>query len=109
MDRDKSKMPENVKNISECKKEIHLEIPASEVMKEWGHVVAQYSSRAKIKGFRPGKAPKDMITRMYYADIRETLINNLIPQALNKELAKKKIAPVERSKIKKRSVLEIIE
>jgi len=87
-------MSENVKNISECKKEIDLEIPASEVMKEWDRLVAQYSSRAKIKGFRPGKAPKDMIKRMYYPDIQETIINNLVPRALNKELTGKKIVPV---------------
>jgi trigger factor len=87
-------MLENVKNINECKKEIDLEIPASEVMKEWDRVVAQYASRAKIKGFRPGKAPKDMIKRMYNPDIRETIINNLVPQALNKELTEKKITPV---------------
>jgi len=87
-------MLENIKNISECKKEIDLEIPASEVMKEWDRVVSQYASRAKIKGFRPGKAPKDMIKRMYYSDIRETIINKLVPQALNKELTEKKITPV---------------
>jgi len=87
-------MPENVKNSSGCKKEIHIEIPASEVMKEWERVVAQYASRAKIKGFRPGKAPKDMIKRMYYHDIRETLINNIVPPALNKKLTEEKIQPV---------------
>jgi trigger factor len=56
--------------------------------------MAQYSSRAKIRGFRQGKAPKDMIKRMYSADIRETIINNLVPKALNKELSEKKINPV---------------
>lgn len=86
-------MPENTKNDSGCKKEIHFEIPAAEVMKEWGRVVDQFASRAKIKGFRPGKAPKDMINRMYYQDIRETVINNLVPPALNKKLAEEKIVP----------------
>ena len=89
-------MSENIKKISECKREIELEIPVTEVMQEWNRVVAQYSSRAKIKGFRPGKAPKDMIKRMYYSDIQDTLINNLVPRALNKELTDKKITPVGR-------------
>ena len=89
-------MSENVKKISECKRVIEVEIPVSEVMQEWDRVVAQYSSRAKIKGFRPGKAPKEMIKRMYYADIQDTLINNLVPRALNKELDGKKIDPVGR-------------
>ena len=77
-----------------CKKELELEIPAVEVTQEWDRVIAQYSSRAKIRGFRQGKAPKDMIKRMYSADIRETIINNLVPKALNKELSEKKINPV---------------
>jgi trigger factor len=87
-------MLENVKNINECKKEIQLEIPAAEVMKEWDRVLAQFTSRAKIKGFRQGKAPQDMIKRMYYHDIRETLINNLVPPALNRTLSEKHIRPV---------------
>jgi trigger factor len=87
-------MPEDIKKISECKKEIHIEIPAEEVIKEWENVVAQFVSRARIKGFRQGKAPKDMIKRMYYQDIRETLINNLVPPALNRKLTEEKIIPV---------------
>jgi len=87
-------MSNTIKKISECKREIELEIPVSEVKKEWDRVVDQYSSKAKIRGFRPGKAPKDMITQMYYPEIKETLIKNLIPRALNKEFAEKKINPV---------------
>ena len=85
-----------MKKISECKREIELEIPAPEVENEWDRVVAQYSSRAKIRGFRQGKAPKDLIVRMYYSDIQETLINNLVPRVLNKELTERKINPVGR-------------
>ncbi len=87
-------MSDKTKKNNSCKREIEIEIPASEVMQEFGRVVTQYSSRAKIRGFRPGKAPKDMVKRMYYPEIQETLLNNLIPQALNKELSDKKINPV---------------
>ncbi len=87
-------MSDNIKIINDCKREIELEIPVSEVKKEWDRVIAQYSSKAKIRGFRQGKAPKDMIVRMYYPEIKETLINNLVPRALNKELTEKKINPV---------------
>jgi trigger factor len=87
-------MPDKSKENNECKREIEMEIPVTEVMQELDRVIAQYSSRAKIRGFRPGKAPRDMIKRMYYPDIQETLINNLVPRALNKELSEKKINPV---------------
>ncbi len=87
-------MTDNVKKISECKREIELEIPVVEVQEELNRVIAQYSSRAKIRGFRQGKAPKDMIKRMYFPEIQETLVNNLVPRALKKELNEKKINPV---------------
>jgi trigger factor len=87
-------MSDKSEKNNKCKKELELEIPAAEVMQEWDRVIAQYSSRAKIRGFRQGKAPKDMIKRMYSDDIRETIINNLVPKALNNELSEKKINPV---------------
>jgi trigger factor len=87
-------MPDETKKNSSSKREFEIEIPASEVTREVGRVLAQYSSRAKIRGFRQGKAPQDMIKRMYYADIQETVINNLVPPALNKELSEKKVNPV---------------
>lgn len=87
-------MPEKEKPKNQCKKEFEVEIPVSDVMQELDRVIDQYSSRVKIRGFRPGKAPRDMVKRMYYHDIRETLINNLVPGALNRELSEKNINPV---------------
>lgn len=83
-----------MKKISECKREFEIEIPVDEVEKEMESILAQYSSRAKVKGFRPGKAPKDLIKRMYSAEIREDLINSLVPRALNKELEKSGVEPL---------------
>jgi trigger factor len=87
-------MPNTAKKISESKWEIEIEIPVTETNEEMKRITAQYSSRAKVRGFRPGKAPEEIIKRMYYPDIKETLINSLVPKALNKELKDKNIIPV---------------
>jgi len=79
-------MKSNVKKLSECKREIELEIPENEVTEEFEKIIVQYSARSKIRGFRPGKAPKEIIKRMYYSEIKESLINSLAPKALNNEL-----------------------
>jgi trigger factor len=88
------KMPNTAKKISESKWEIEIEIPVTETTEEMKRITAQYSSRAKVRGFRPGKAPEEIIKRMYYPDIKETLINSLVPKALNKELKDKNVIPV---------------
>jgi trigger factor len=87
-------MSNAAKKISDCKWEIEIEIPVIETNEELKRITAQYSSRAKVRGFRPGKAPAEIIKRMYYSDIKEALINSLVPQALNKELKDKHIIPV---------------
>jgi trigger factor len=87
-------MPNTAKKISESKWEIEIEIPVTETTEEMKRITAQYSSRAKVRGFRPGKAPEEIIKRMYYPDIKETLINSLVPKALNKELKDKNVIPV---------------
>jgi trigger factor len=87
-------MKSNIKILSKCKREIELDIAADEVMKEFERVVAQFSSRAKIPGFRPGKAPLDIIKQKFYPEIKESLINSLVPKALSDELKTQNLNPV---------------
>ena len=87
-------MKNNIKILSGCKREIELDIEADEVMKELERIVTQFSSRAKIPGFRPGKAPRDIIKQRFYPEIKESLFNSLIPKALSGELKTQNLNPV---------------
>jgi trigger factor len=86
-------MSNNAKKIDECKWELEIEIPVTKTTEELKRITAQYSSRAKVRGFRPGKAPEEIIKRMYHSEIKEALINSLVPSALNKELKDRNIIP----------------
>lgn len=87
-------MKGTVKKISESKREIEVVVDVDEVQRELEEILAQYSRRAKIPGFRPGKAPKDIVKRMFFPEIKESLINSLAPKALDKELKAQKLEPV---------------
>jgi trigger factor len=95
-----------VKRISDCKREIELVVPAPEVMKEFDRAVRQFSNRAKIKGFRPGKAPGHIVKQMYLLEIRESVMNSLAPKALNRELKEHNLIPVGNPIINKLSFEE---
>nr|NIM89630.1 hypothetical protein [Candidatus Aminicenantes bacterium] len=69
------KVKSTLKTISQCKRELELEIPEEEVEKEFQRILSQFTARAKIQGFRPGKAPKDMVKRMFFFDIRKSLLD----------------------------------
>ena len=87
-------MKNNVKILSGCKREIELIIEAEKVKEEFDKIVAQFSSRSKVPGFRPGKTPVNIIKQRYYADIKESLINELVPKVLSTELKAQNLNPV---------------
>jgi len=87
-------MKSEIKNLNQCKKELKIEIPADQVAEEYEKILDQFTQRTKIKGFRPGKAPKNVIKNMYFTDIRESLMNTIVPKAINEELKKRDLAPV---------------
>jgi len=83
-----------VTSPSPSKRELEIEIAADEVSKEWDKVLLEYASRARLDGFRRGRAPKEMVKRLFYPDIKETVIENLAPRALRESLRAENISPV---------------
>jgi trigger factor len=88
------KNEETENKTNECNHELKVEIPADEVSKEFEKTLTSFINSAKIKGFRPGRAPKDVVKNMYYSEIKESLINSLAPEVIKKELKKLRVVPV---------------
>jgi len=88
------KKEEQEEKTNECNHELKVEIPADEVSKEFEQTLKSFINSAKIKGFRPGRAPKDVVKNMYYSEIKESLINSLAPEVIKKELKKLNVVPV---------------
>ena len=63
----------------DCTRELVLDIPAEEVSKAYGKVVANYRRYAKIPGFRAGKVPETVIKRKFATEIRKDVIDGLLP------------------------------
>ena len=62
-------MKVKVEDISSVKKKLQIEIPADTVKAELDSAYKELKKNAKIKGFRPGKAPRSLLERMYKKDV----------------------------------------
>jgi trigger factor len=71
--------------IEGCKHALEVEIPVEDVTSETGRVVEELQKRVRLPGFRPGKAPASLILKNFSDDVRQKVLEKLIPQALNKE------------------------
>jgi len=71
--------------VEGCKHSLEISIPVVDVESELGRVTADVQKRAKLPGFRPGKAPTSIIRKQFAGDIRQQVLENLIPKFLQKQ------------------------
>jgi trigger factor len=78
----------------DCKRSLEIEIPLVEVEKASARVTDSIRQRARLPGFRPGKAPVSMIQSRFKGDIRNEIIELLVPQAFRDRVAKEELKVV---------------
>ncbi len=64
------------------------EVPAADVAAKRAEITSTYASQAKISGFRPGKAPKNVIQKRFGKQISEELNDSLFQDACDQALEK---------------------
>lgn len=68
--------------VEGCKHSLEITVPVEEVEAETGRAVAKVQQRAKLPGFRPGKAPPSIIRQHFAGDIRRQVLESIIPKYL---------------------------
>jgi trigger factor len=87
--------------VEGCKHSLEISIPVEEVETETGKVVSTFQHKARLPGFRPGKAPANLIRRQFQGDIRQQVLENLIPRFLDKRVKEEELHLVGRPDITK--------
>ena len=64
-----------------CKHELEITVPVSEIQTETERIVADIQKRAKLPGFRPGKAPASLIRQKFHNEIRQDVLEHILPKA----------------------------
>lgn len=68
------------RDVGVCRQEFEIEVPASEVDAEYLRVARDYRRRARIDGFRKGKAPLDLVRQRFAGAIGEDVSERLAPK-----------------------------
>jgi trigger factor len=80
-----------VENLAPCKKLLRVEVDAKAVDEIFDSITKDYQKQAALPGFRPGKAPRDMVAKKYEADIKDEAKRKLIGENYRKALEEKKL------------------
>src|SRR3989441_6228594 len=73
-----------------------IEVPADAVDATYERVLNRLASRAKLEGFRPGRAPRALVeARLGPAAIREEVVETIVPEVIRQALEEKSIDPID--------------
>ena len=86
--------------VEGCKHEIEITVPVDEVARETDRVIANIQSKARLPGFRPGKAPLSLIRSKFAHQVREDVLENLLPKYFKKKMEEEELQPVGRPSVK---------
>lgn len=88
-------MKVDVKKVNEIKRELRFEVPKDRVTSKLDDVYKDIAKNAKIKGFRPGKAPRHILEKHHGRLAEEEMIKSLVPEVYQEGIINEKLNPID--------------
>src|ERR671935_2705930 len=82
-------------DVNETRKNVRVEIPSDVVTAEIDRIARDYSRKARVPGFRPGKTPPRVIKQRFKEQILHDVAHDLIPRAVDDALREKGLEAVD--------------
>jgi trigger factor len=87
-------MQVQVARISPVVMELAIEVPADAVKSEVEKAYANLQKKARVRGFRPGKAPRQVLAHLYGPQVASDVANAIVTDTLPKALSANNVQPV---------------
>ena len=96
---DASSLEISVEEKENWRRSMEVTVPADIVRKEEVRAAEKLASRARLKGFRKGRVPRQVIESRFGGSLRQETLDNLVGEAYKKALALKELRPISEGEI----------
>ena len=83
-----STVKSDIQDVTETRKIITVSVAAAEVAAQEDKLIKDFQRNAKVPGFRPGKAPANMIRMRYAKELKSELAQRVVSKAHQEGVAK---------------------
>ncbi len=83
-----------VSDLSAVKKKIEISVDQERIQGELDKSVKKYRKKAKVKGFRPGKVPVNIVKNLYFDQIKAEVMEDLVQKVYLEVLNETKLIPL---------------
>ncbi len=99
-------MQVSVESTSKLERRMQVQVPAERVTREIASRLKTLSRTARLNGFRPGKAPINVIRRQFGVQVHREVIGELLQSSFAEAVSANKLVPAGNPRIEPQSVDE---
>ena len=99
-------MQVSVESIGKLERRMQVQVPAERVSKEIAMRLKELSRTARLKGFRPGKAPLTVIRQQFGQQVHREVIGELLQSSFSEAVTQNQLAPAGSPRIEPQNVAE---
>jgi len=96
----------SVENTGKLERRMQVQVPAERVSKEIATRLKELSRTARLKGFRPGKAPITVIRQQFGQQVHREVIGELMQSSFAEAVTQNQLSPAGSPRIEPTSVAE---
>jgi len=99
-------MESEIREISPVLVEVTVEVPWDRIQKDLNDTYKELGKTARVRGFRPGKVPRDVMRQMYGRQIAAQVTGSLVEQGLMEAVQKHELNIVAQPEMEQAPELE---
>ncbi len=96
----------SVETTKGLERRMKVQVPAERIDSEVDQRLRRVGKSAKLKGFRPGKAPMKVIRQQYGGEVRRDVVGEVMQQTYAEAIGQEKLRPASNPKIETDEVAE---
>jgi trigger factor len=83
----------------DCTREVEIEVSTDEVARSFRSITKRYQKMARIPGFRSGKVPESLVRGRFAQQIRQDVVEALVPGHFRTAIAERNLQPVSQPQV----------
>ncbi len=87
-------MQVNIDEVNATRRKLAVEVPVEEVTAEFDRAFGRVQKQAKLKGFRPGRAPRSVVEKLFGDQVRADVLSHLIEHSYADAVKQTGLRPV---------------
>jgi trigger factor len=87
-------MQVSIDEVNATRRKLAVEVPVEEVAAEFDRAFGRVQKQAKLKGFRPGRAPRSVVEKLFGDQVRADVLSNLIEHSYSDAVKQAGLRPV---------------